>query len=343
MIQLGWKAGTEQYEPNELLDYALKAEEAGFDFLDVSDHIQPWSEAGQAAFTWSWLGAVAARTSRIAFGPGVTCPIVRYHPAVIAQAAATLAAMAPDRVYLSLGTGEALNEYAATGSWPGYNERRERLAEAIQLIRALWTGGLTTFNGKYYRTRSLKLWTLPSRPIPIYISTLVPESAAFAAEHGDGLVTVGGKPPQHYQQIMRNFEQAAKQSGKEPATMPRLVELSVAYTSDAEAAIQNRLKYWAGTMVPALFDQKIYKVKMSQENGSVVGPDTIRQKACISDDPEEQRKSAQQYVDLGFDHLIFHSAGPDQAGFIKRFGQDVLPLIRQRQPAGQSADGRRAN
>src|SRR5689334_13266254 len=132
-IQLGWKAGSEQYPPLELLDYAVAAERAGFDSVDVSDHFHPWSDDGQACFTWTWLGAAAVKTSRVALGTGLTCPILRYHPAVIAQAAATLGAMAPGRAYLAVGTGEALNEYAATGEWPEYVERQRMLAEAIAL------------------------------------------------------------------------------------------------------------------------------------------------------------------------------------------------------------------
>ncbi|HEX6480329.1 MAG TPA: LLM class flavin-dependent oxidoreductase, partial [Ktedonobacteraceae bacterium] len=157
MVQFGWKAGTEQFPPTELLEYAIAAEQAGFDLIDVSDHFHPWSEEGQSAFTWTWLGAVAARTSRIHFGPGLTCPILRYHPSVIAQAAATVSAMAPGRFYLGVGTGEALNEYAATGMWPGYTERRERLLEAIVLIRALWSGEEVTLDGDYYMTRKAQL------------------------------------------------------------------------------------------------------------------------------------------------------------------------------------------
>lgn len=241
--------------------------------------------------------------------------------------------MAPGRFYLSVGTGEALNEYAATGYWPGYNERRARLAEAIELIRALWSGDIVSFSGTYYETRGLKLWTLPEQPILIYISSKVPESATFAGEHGDGLVSVGGLTPEKYRQMMTNFDDGARQAGKDPSSLPRLIELSVDYTSDTQGAIENRRKYWTGAMVPALFNQKIYTSKMSQENGAVVGPDTIRQKACISNDPNEQIENARQYLDLGFNHLIFHSAGPDQAQFISRFGQDVLSRLRE----GQSA------
>src|SRR5919206_1480568 len=132
-LHLGWKAGTEQYDPAELLEYAIAAEESGFDSIEASDHFHPWSEKGQACFVWTWLGAVAAQTKRILLGTGVTCPTLRYHPAVIAQAAATLACMAPGRVFLGVGTGEALNEYSATGEWPEYNVRRAQMAEAVEL------------------------------------------------------------------------------------------------------------------------------------------------------------------------------------------------------------------
>ena len=161
MLQLGWKAGTEQYSPVELLEYAVLAEQAGFDSISASDHFHPWSEIGQACFVWTWLGAAAAKTRKIALGTGVTCPLLRYHPAVIAQAAATLACLAPGRSFLGIGTGEALNEYSATAQWPGYKIRQAQTAEAIELIRALWSGEKITHKGTYYQTRQAKLYTLP--------------------------------------------------------------------------------------------------------------------------------------------------------------------------------------
>ncbi|HLH25371.1 MAG TPA: TIGR03557 family F420-dependent LLM class oxidoreductase [Chloroflexota bacterium] len=333
MVQLGWKAGPEQYPPMELLDYAVTAEQAGFDIIDVSDHFHPWSESGQACFTWTWLGAAAVKTSRIHLGTGVTCPIIRYHPAVIAQAAATLGCMAPGRAYLGVGTGEALNEYAATHVWPTYSERQERLAEAIALIRELWQGEPVSFDGCYYRTRGAKLYTRPAQPVPLYVSSMVPESARFAGRHGDGLITVGGDQPETYQKILREFEAGAREAGKDPARMPRLIELNVAYTDDEASAVQAQQKYWAGAFVPALFAQKIYTPAMSAKNGKVVGADTLKQMMCISPDPEQHRRFAQQYVELGFTHLFFHSAGPDQRAFLERYGRDVLPRLRGAQRA----------
>jgi coenzyme F420-dependent glucose-6-phosphate dehydrogenase len=329
MLQLGWKAGTEQYPPDELLDYAVAAEEAGFDSIDASDHFHPWAENGQACFVWSWLGAVASRTKKITLGTGVTCPTLRYHPAVIAQAAATVACLAPLRFYLGVGTGEALNEYSATGQWPDYKIRQNQLAEAIELIRELWSGEKVTHKGVYYQTRQAKLYTRPADTIPIYISTMVPNSAHFAGKHGDGLITVGGEEPETYRKIFQNFAAGAKEARKVQSGAPRMVELAVAYTDDEKKAIESRREYWAGTFIPALFTQRIYTPQMSEENGKVVGDDTIRQSVCISADPETHVKFAQRYIDLGFDQLFFHSAGPDQRAFLKGYGRDVLPRLRQ--------------
>jgi coenzyme F420-dependent glucose-6-phosphate dehydrogenase len=328
MLQLGWKAGTEQYPPAELAEYAVAAEKAGFDSIDASDHFHPWSEQGQACFVWTWLGVVAARTAKIALGTGVTCPIIRYHPAVIAQAAATMACLAPGRFYLGLGTGEALNEYASTGQWPGYNARREQMGEAIELIRALWTGEKTTHEGIHYQTRQARLYTRPQQSIPIYISSLVPNSAHFAGKHGDGLITVGGQEPDMYRQMIENFEAGAREAGKDPARMPRMIEIGAAYTDEEEKAIEVRQAFWAGTFVPALFTERIYTPQMSQDNGKIVGADAVKQSVCISADPEDHVKMAKRYIALGFNHLIFHSAGPDQKAFIEGYGRDVLPRLR---------------
>lgn len=328
MVQLGWKAGPEQYPPVELAKYAVTADEAGFDLLDASDHFHPWSPEGQAGFTWTWFGAVAVQTKRITLTSGVTCPILRYHPSIIAQASATVTHFAPHRFMLGLGTGEALNEFAATAQWPDYAERRDRLAEAIELIRALWSGEEVTFEGKYYQTRKAKLYTPPTSPIPMIISAIVPHSAEFAGKYGDGLWSVGGKQPEIYQGIIKNFEQSAREAGKNPKNMPKIVELTVGYTENIDAAIQERLKYWAGSLVPALYEQNIYSPAMSAENGEVVGGDTLKKMGCFSPNPDDHVKFAKQYIDLGFDTLIFHTAGPDQQAFLQGYARDVLPRLR---------------
>jgi coenzyme F420-dependent glucose-6-phosphate dehydrogenase len=328
MAILGWKASTEQYRPTELLDYAIAAEEAGFDAVDISDHFHPWSPEGQACFTWTWLGAAAVQTKKLQLGTGLTCPILRYHPAIVAQAVATLATMAQGRAYLGVGTGEALNEYSTTGLWPDYATRQAMLAEAIALIRQLFTGEQVTFEGDFYTTKKAKLYTLPEQPVPIYVSSLVPASAEFAGEHGDGLLTVGGKDRAVYPQMFNNFETGARKAGKDPSKMPRLIELRVAYTDDLQGAIQQVKKYWAGTFIPAMYAEKIYTPEMSAQNGQPVGAEAIQQGACFSSKPEDHIQFSKQYLDMGFDHLYYHYAGPDQRGFIQRYGKDVLAQLR---------------
>jgi len=329
MVMIGIKLGPEEYPPVELLNYAVAAEQAGFDIIDVSDHFHPWSELGQACYTWTWLGAAAARTNRIVLGPGVTCPILRYHPAVIAQAAATVDNFAPGRTYLGLGTGEALNEYSATGVWPDYPDRQQMLFEAIDLIRQLWSGGYVTFDGAFYSTRKAKLYTPPKTSIPIIISSLVPGSASFAGLHGDGLFTVFNDMPV-IKQIVENFESGALQAGKDPGTMSRMIELNVIYTSNHKEAMEEFKKYWAGALIPAMFNQNIYTPAMSEMNGSVVGDDALQKRLCISDDAEDHIKFVQQFVDLGFTHIYVHTAGSRQMDFIKTYSSDVLPAIRER-------------
>jgi coenzyme F420-dependent glucose-6-phosphate dehydrogenase len=329
MAVFGWKAAPEQFGPVALLNQVVAAEEAGFESLDVSDHFHPWAEAGEAAFTWTWLGAAAARTSRITLGPGVTSPILRYHPAVLAQATATLAVMAPGRTYFAVGTGEALNDLAATGQWPAYEERQEMMAEAIDLIRLLWTGDKITWGGEYYETRGAKLYTRPqNEQIPIYVSSMVPNSATFAGEFGDGLFTVGGKEPDEYREMFEAFEEGARSVGKDPARLPRLIELNVNYTDDRDGVLATYKKYWAATMIPALFTESIYTPAQAEKNGAPVGNEAILKKMCLSANAREQVEWVSEYLRLGFTHIFFHSVQEEQEEFLRRYGAEVLPLLR---------------
>ncbi|MEM5775042.1 MAG: LLM class flavin-dependent oxidoreductase, partial [Anaerolineaceae bacterium] len=268
-------------------------------------------------------------TQKIELGTGVTRPILRYHPAVVAQAAATLGAMAPGRVYLGLGTGEALNDYSATGLWPEYNERRKMLAEAITPMRELWTGDQVTFQGDYFETKKAKLYTLPDQPVPIYISSMVPESADFAGKYGDGLFSVGGREAEEYRQIFEEFDKGAREVGKDPAKMPRLLEVNVAYTQDLERVIEAVRKYWVGTYIPALFTNRIYTPDMAAKNGEPVGRETILKSACFSSDPQEHIGFIKQYAEYGFTQIYVHSADPNQKEFLENYGRDILPELKK--------------
>jgi coenzyme F420-dependent glucose-6-phosphate dehydrogenase len=330
LLKLGYKIAPEQFPPSEMLQQAITAEKVGFESLDVSDHFHPWSEDGQACFTWSWLGAAAVSTQSIELGTGLTCPILRYNPAVIAQAAATVSSLAGGRTYLAVGTGEALNEYSVTLEWPEYDERQIRMIEAIELIRELWTGEKVSFDGCYYQTKKAKLYTLPKNDIPIYISSLVPESAYVAGYYGDGLLTVGeGENVEKPKQIISEFEKGARDSGKDAENLPKAVELFVDYGVDLEASIETFMKFWAGAVVPALFANKIYTPEMSAKNGKVVGPDTVRKHGCFSENPEDHIKFIKKYIDAGFTHIYLHSAASDQITFLKAYGKDILPALKE--------------
>jgi coenzyme F420-dependent glucose-6-phosphate dehydrogenase len=329
MVMLGWNAASEQYDPLDMLDQAIAAEKAGFESLSASDHFHPWDPSGQSCNIWTWLGAAAARLNGMEIVTGVTCPILRYNSTIIAQSAATVDRMNKGDFYLGVGTGEAMNEYPTTGIWPDYNKRQDMMREAIELMRFLWRGDEVTFNGEYYRTRKARLYTVPRRDIPIYVSSLVPNSAFFAGYYGDGLITVAN-PPEVMKAIISNFEAGAREAGKDPEKMPKQVEIWVAYTDNMNAAIKTFKQYWAGTMIFATHLQNIHTSEMVAMNGAVVGDEVIKNRQCISSDPEVHAKFAQRFIDAGFNRLYFHSAGPDQYKFIEGYGLDVLPIIRER-------------
>lgn len=232
-----------------------------------------------------------------------------------------------------------MNEYSAAGQWPSYAARRRQLGEAIDLIRELWSGEKITHKGEFYQTRQAKLYTLPEAPIPIYISSMVPASATFAGQYGDALITVGGEERETYEEMFKNFAAGAEAAGRK-GDAPKMIEIAVEFTDDPDKAIEERKKYWAGTFVPALFTEKIYTPEMSEKNGTVVGPDVVKQSVCISADPEEHVKLARRYMDMGFDHLIFHAATADQESFLENYVREVLPRLREKAPASTRAEHR---
>lgn len=199
-------------------------------------------------------------------------------------------------------------------------------------------GEEVTFDSDYFNTRKAKLYTAPRRDIPIFVSSLVPESAFFAGQYGDGLMTAGN-PPGVMRQIIANFDEGARQAGKDPENMLKMVLYNVAYTDDAEAAVNVQKKYWASTVLRAMYLQNIYTPEMSAMNGAVVGDDTIRNGMCISTDPEEHAGFAQKYIDAGFNRLYVHSSGSDQLGFIENYGKNMIPLLREKKPQEAPARG----
>jgi coenzyme F420-dependent glucose-6-phosphate dehydrogenase len=246
MLRLGYKASAEQFGPRTLLDFAIAAEERGFDSVFVSDHFQPWRHSdGHAPFAFAWLAAAGERTRRVLLGTSVVTPTFRYHPAVVAQAFGTLGSLYPDRVILGVGTGEHLNEGALGIEWPDNKERFARLREAVRLIKQLWSEQLVTFDGEYYHTRNATIYDRPERPVPIYVGAGGPQVAKFAGRASDGLICTSGKGMELYsEQLLPSFAAGATESGRDAAALDRMIEVKVSYDTERARAREDT-KNWA--------------------------------------------------------------------------------------------------
>src|ERR1700685_3055582 len=245
MLKLGYKASAEQFGPSELLQFSRLAEQAGFDSVFISDHFQPWKHhGGHAPFSLAWLGALGALTSRITIGTSVMTPTFRYHPAVVAQAFATLGVMFPDRIVLGVGTGESLNEVPSTGmTWPDFKERFARLREAITLIRRLWTEERVTFEGQFYRTQGATIYDRPATPVPIYIAAAGALIAKYAGRAGDGLICTSGKAPELYTAtLLPKVAEGLAEAGAKP--FERMIEVKVSFDHDMGRAMEDT-RNWA--------------------------------------------------------------------------------------------------
>jgi coenzyme F420-dependent glucose-6-phosphate dehydrogenase len=329
-LRLGYKASAEQFGPRELLDFAVAAEANGFDSVFVSDHFQPWRFSdGHAPFAFAWLGAVGERTSRVLLGTSVVTPTFRYHPGIVAQAFGTLGCLFPGRMILGVGTGEHLNEGALGVQWPDNRERFARLREAVQLIRQLWSDELVSFEGEYYQTRNAKIFDRPSEPIPIYIGAGGPQVAKYAGRVGDGLIVTSGKGMELYsEQLLPSFSDGAKESGRNPNDLDRMIEVKVSFDTDRKRAMEDT-KIWASLSLPAEHKAGIDDPREMERLARTV-EDVAYKRWLVSDDPEEHVEQLRPYVELGFTHLVFHSPTEGQARFIELYGAQILPHVRAR-------------
>jgi coenzyme F420-dependent glucose-6-phosphate dehydrogenase len=327
-LTLGYKASTEQFAPQELLDLSAYAEELGLDIVAVSDHFQPWRHTGgHSPAVLPWLGALGQRTDRALLGTSVLTPTLRYHPSVIAQAFATLACLSPGRIFLGVGTGEAMNETPPTGSdWPGAKERRERLAEAIELMRRLWTEERVTFDGDYYRTERATVYDRPAEPVPVFVAASGPLAAKLAGRTGDGFICTSGKPPELYRELLAAVEEGVVAAGRDPAEIIRMIEIKVSYDHDADYA-RDACRWWAGlSLTPE--EKTGVEDPVELERLADAAADRAHTRFIVSNDPEEVVEQIRPYTELGFTHLVFHAPGEDQRRFLERFCADVVPLLR---------------
>jgi len=328
-MEIGYKLLAEAYGPQELVRQARRAEEVGFDFVEISDHFHPWLETqGHSPFTWSVLGAIAARTEHIALATGVTCPTTRYHPAVIAQAFATLGCLYPGRIILGVGSGESLNEAALGIPWPAGKERLARLREAVALIRELWAGERVTFEGEYYRADKATVYDRPEQQVPIYIGASGPIATRFAGREGDGFITTSGKAPELYsEKLLPALRTGVEQAGRSLDDLDLLMEVKVSFDPDRRRAMEDT-RHWAALALTPEEKVGVEDPIEMQRLSDALPAERAASRWIVSDDPDEHVERIRTYLDLGFRHLVFHAPGPDQSRFIRLYGEEIIPRLR---------------
>jgi coenzyme F420-dependent glucose-6-phosphate dehydrogenase len=329
-IRLGYKASAEQFGPTELLEFSLQAERLGYDDVASSDHFQPWRHnGGHSPAVLPWLGALGGRSERVRMGTSVLTPTFRYHPAVVAQAFATLGCLFPQRVFLGVGTGESMNETPITaGEWPGIKERRHRLAEAIELIRMLWREERVDFKGEFYETRKATIYDRPEEPVPVYVAASGPLAAKLAGRVGDGFICTSGKDPDLYTTLLEAVAEGAEKAGRDPRAIAKMIEIKVSYDTDRERA-ERDCGWWAALALSG--DEKAgVEDPVEMERLADEHRDRASTRFIVSDDAAEVAERIGTYLDLGFHELVFHFPGDDQSHYLELFARDVVPLLRER-------------
>ncbi len=323
---VGYAASFEQFHPTDLLTYSQQAEAAGFGAVMASDHFHPWVPSqGHSAFVWAWMGALGA-TTNLKFGTGVTPPGYRYHPAVLAQAAATLEAMYPGRFYLGLGAGEALNEHIVGEYWPEAPVRLERLMESIEIITKLFTGKKIKHRGEHFNVESARIYTMPETPPPIYVATSGPIMAYRTGKFTDGLITVGAAD-EKLKMLLERYEKGARESGKDVASMPKMLQVKISYADSVEEATAAAIKEWPnGGMAFPKAD--IRDPEDFEAMAKLVKPEHYKNRVLLTPDLDEHVAHLQHYIDLGFGEIYIHNVARNQTEFIEAYGKQVIPNLK---------------
>jgi G6PDH family F420-dependent oxidoreductase len=315
--ELGYWLSSEEHGPRELVAYTRAAEEAGFTYAVISDHFHPWNDKqGQSPFVWSVLGGIASTTERITIGTGVTCPLIRIHPAIIAQAAATSAAMLPGRFFLGVGTGENLNEHVTGAKWPAPDERLEMLDEAVAAIRLLWQGGYRTHRGKHYTVERARLYTLPDEPPPVVVAGARPHAAALAGEIGEGYMNT--KPDAD---LVKKYTQAG---GKGPTHG----KVTGCWGPDRDKALKQAHELWPNTGLGGSLGQDLALPKDFEDAATTVSPEDLADSLALGDDPDAWLEQIAKFEQAGFTHVSLHHIGSDQAGFVDFVKRELAPKLR---------------
>jgi coenzyme F420-dependent glucose-6-phosphate dehydrogenase len=317
MVELGYALSSEEHAPNDLVRYARAAEQAGFEFALVSDHFHPWVDRqGESPFVWAVLGGIAQATEALRVGTGVTCPLIRTHPAIVAQAAATAASMMPGRFFLGLGTGENLNEHIFGDRWPAGHVRLEMLEEAIDVIRLLWQGGYQSHDGKHYRLEEARLYTLPDELPPIAVAAAKQGAAALAGRAGDALVAVAPD-----EELVAAFHAAGGDD------KPLYGQVTVCWADSEEEARRTAHEWWPTAAVPGDLSQELPLPRHFEQAAQAVSEEDVAEAVVCGPDPDAHLAKIREFADVGFDHVYVHQIGPDQEGFFEFYEREILPRV----------------
>lgn len=331
MIRIGYKASAEQFAPRELADFAVRAEELGFDSATISDHFQPWRhKGGHAPNSLMWMSHVGARTERLILGTSVLTPTFRYNPAVMAQMFATMGCLYPGRIMLGVGTGEALNEIAVgLTDWPDFKGRFGRLREAVRLMRQLWTQDRVNFDGDYYKTVDASIYDRPDQPIPVYIAAGGPTVAKYAGRQGDGFICTSGKGVELYRdQLMPAVREGLELNGRTEDSIDKMIEIKLSYDPDPEQALEN-CRFWAPLSLSKEQKHDITDPEEMEAAADALPIEQVAKRWIVASNPEDAIEQIKFYTDLGFNHLVFHGPGHDQERFLSTFAEQVVPGIRE--------------
>ncbi|HET9521642.1 MAG TPA: glucose-6-phosphate dehydrogenase (coenzyme-F420) [Candidatus Limnocylindrales bacterium] len=332
MLTFGYKASAEQFGPRDLLAFAIHAERAGFDSVFVSDHLQPWRDTdGHAPNAFAWLGALAVSTKKVTIGTSVLTPSFRYHPALVAQALATIALLADGRkVVLGVGTGESLNEVPLGIEWPDQKERFARLKEANELIRRLWTEDFVTFEGEYFKTSNAKIYDRPANPVELWIAASGPAAARLAGRTADGFICTSGKGMELYSEtLLPAVAEGAEKAGRPVGAIEKMIEMKVSYDSDRRRALMD-CGIWSALALSGETKMGVDDPREMERLASQLPIEEAATRWLVSDDPDEHVEQLRPYIELGFTHLVFHAPGNNQSRFINAYARDILPRLKER-------------
>lgn len=321
-------ATIERYPPDAMLEYVKIAEQEGFDAVGVPDHFHPWShKCGQSGFSWVWIGIAASHTSRIQLGSCVTAPIIRYHPAIVAQAFATLGYMFPGRIYLGVGTGEPMNELPLGYEWPDAMTRIRMLDEALTIIRRLWSEGRVTFSGEFWRLRKATLYTKPKSRIPVFVAGTGVRIARVAGRHADGFITVPHIKVS-FDKVFSALRRGAEEAGRDPDGIKLILHTMFSYDEDYDKAL-DATECWAPALIPALYKYGVYDPVELDENGELVGREVRARKFMIVTSAEELISRLEPFIRMGFTRFQINNSSPHPEKLLRLMGREVIGYLKE--------------